>query len=467
MKALPQTRQLSDARIAVLVIVTGSIISYLLFISPLYALVAGACLVALIAINKNPIIVFCIGFPMLQIFFNYSFARRPIAYLSVFDFFLLVGTLLLVLILLRRGHVETYSVYIPIFVCLLVLFVYVLINHGSSPGAILLLNIEQFWPLLLVTQFLDNSKQLKIIVIVWLLTFGVLSMLYLPALLSSGSNWIMVHSSIRHVVGDPNYQSIAYTGSSIYLVKYVAISPQSMLAMVISLPVFLGVAFAKTRIRYLAYVVISLIIATVLLSTFLAAVVALLVAIWIFVLLFLFRRQSIKKGTAFILGFVFVLLIIGLSQSPLLKTTIERQRALGEDPSTQARLELMHLELKGLAEGNLLIGYGTYEGNITFQGAAPKEGHNSVSTIAFQYGLLFFVPFLLIFGIIFRKNMTNMRREGKSRQDPFLIGISAAFLVALFSLFLDPVLPMPQTASVIWLIAGLILVMNRNADIAL
>jgi len=188
-----------------------------------------------------------------------------------------------------------------------------------------------------------------------------------------------------------------------------------------------------------------------------AAVVALLVAIWIFVLLFLFRRQSIKKGTAFILGFVFVLLIIGLSQSPLLKTTIERQRALGEDPSTQARLELMHLELKGLAEGNLLIGYGTYEGNITFQGAAPKEGHNSVSTIAFQYGLLFFVPFLLIFGIIFRKNMTNMRREGKSRQDPFLIGISAAFLVALFSLFLDPVLPMPQTASVIWLIAGLIL----------
>jgi len=466
MKAFSQSKDIKSWHIPIAMVVSGLLLSYLLFKSPSYAPLALAFLIALIATNKNPILVFCIAFPALQIFYNYTYITRTETHLSLFDSFLLFCAFFLLFQLFKRKFIEEYTIYLPIFVCVLVLFLYVLIGHGDLPGSVLLIFLVGLWPLLLITQFLLNSKQLKAVVVVWLLTFVALSLLWLPALLSARSNWGQIHLAMQQTTGPYKY---VYEGTSIYLVKYTAISYQNLLAMAISIPAFLGIAFTKSRIRYLAYLALPLIAATIMLSTFLAPFIAMLVGIVIFYSIYFWKSRALKMGKVLMLILILLTLSIVFLGNPLFRKTAERSFNFQKDPNFTSRVETMGLELRGLVETNPIIGYGSYkyEGMATVKGMRPFMGHSSFPSLAFEYGLLFFIPFIWIFVIIIKRVRESLNREIRTSADPFVIGMASAFFSALFSAFLDPVFLIPLTGSVVWLVAGLILVTNRNNELTL
>ena len=461
MKDLSQSEDIKSSQILIVIIVSGLLFSYLLVDLPLYALLIPTLLISFIAINSKPITVFLIAFPMLHIFYRDTFLPRTQLHYSIFELFLFLCAIFLIFQIIARRRIEEYRIYIPIFICGIVLLLYVLIGHGEKPANHLVLFLEGFWPLLLVTQFLMNTKQLKAIVVVWLLTFVAVSLFWLPALLTStGRDWFLMHGAQKY------YETFQYEGAFSYLVKYTIISSASLTAMAVSIPAFLGIALTKSKIRYLAFIAIPLIATTIALSTFLAPFIVLLTGTTLFFCIYFWKRRELKRGIVIVLTLVLLLLFLPLLGSPILSKTVARTQNFQEDASIAVRIEMMGLELKGLVVGtNPIIGYGSYEGFAKIEGMNPIMRHTSFPSLAFENGLLFFIPFICIIAAVLKRIKENLSRETTASADPFVIGLTSAFLIAIFAAFLNPIFLIPLTDSVVWLVAGIILVTNRKREL--
>jgi O-antigen ligase len=134
-----------------------------------------------------------------------------------------------------------------------------------------------------------------------------------------------------------------------------------------------------------------------------------------------------------------------------------------EDPSASYRIAGFKRGVEAF-RANPLIGFGAYYGEGSGAERYRAIGHNTFITAAYEYGLLFLLPFLWLLFRVGKEYIRLVRRVTRPLEKGIAIGMLASFLAAFITGFITPVFMESGQDAIIWVFIGLMTVWNYWLD---
>lgn len=343
------------------------------------------------------------------------------------------------------------NLYLPIFLWVLLLLVFVVVGHGPAATTRALWSLGGIWPFFLVILLVDTPRRARNVLLALIIPLMIVAIAWLPALLSRGG---FSGASIKY--SGEGVRSLFSTGTprggAAVLLTYVGGASWQVFSIIALVwTVLFSIAmFAKTRIRWLAGLAAAFLLLLILLCSFGNALLVLVVGA-LFVVLF-GRRRLTRRNIGFILA------LIGLVAGLLLFTSSERNvwnRVFsGEDPSVEARKIAWEEGTKAFL-ANPIIGWGAYNEEHQTESGNWLLGHSGFLVSAYEYGLVYLATLCLLFFMI-AKDISRLARKRLSSTDrAIVIGIQALFATYIVQFFISGSLGLISIDIVFWLFIGL------------
>ena len=202
----------------------------------------------------------------------------------------------------------------------------------------------------------------------------------------------------------------------------------------------------------------------VLLSTYSAALVGLIAGVLILLGL---RRQRFGVLASRQRSLVLPALIAGIVLVAVLLPggSYGFERLLGplSDPSAKGRLSAIEQGFLAFLESPF-IGHGAYNRLVITSGGHRLMGHNSYIVAAYEFGLTYLVPLIILLVAIGREYARLLRRAQRPLELALARGMFASFLAAIITGFVTPVLGEPGQDAIFWLFIGIMTVWNGWLD---
>lgn len=354
------------------------------------------------------------------------------------------------------------KIYLPLAVVVALFAMFVLVQHGDTPGKRFYDFLAGMWPLPLILLLVDTARKARN-VLLGLCAAGVgLTILWLPGLLAlSASRSGQLGEQIRTgraLIGFENNP-----GAVSLLGVFGSLSVQTLVALALIAPVLLGIIFSTRGWRIIAlfgFITISL---TVFTATIASAVVTLAVGSLSMMVFYAVpnARPDPGKVRAIINGILLIFLaaVIGLSLPPG-QRAVERIFNPRNDVSGEIRLVSLEQGWYAFLE-RPLIGHGPADYDRFTPGGYVLKGHNTFGVMAYEYGLVLLIPFLWLLVAIGRELWRLLRSATSSPQAGVAAGFLAAFAAACVTGFATPTFAQVFQDTVLWTFVGLAIVWNN------
>ncbi|MEM4406496.1 MAG: O-antigen ligase family protein [Candidatus Methanomethylicaceae archaeon] len=427
--------------------------------SSLPVLIAIA-LISLLIIAPDPVRGLCVAYPVMFLipygilWFNFPLFNSPLDIVVM----LTAGLGILRFVRHKRSLPKSGGIFPLLLVCIFILVGYALVGHGEVAGLRLFRFVQGLWPFVLVLLLIETPKQAMKVLSVLLATFVLLSITWLPGLITAGKiggNIIRSANEAQELGKGVTKISLAYVSGNLSYLTLLAIAFVAVMA--------LGWVIASKKARFLTLVGTLLLCAVVIWSSYASALVALISGVFILLLILMFSRTiktfSVVSWLLFIVAAIALIVLI----LPQGMTTMERIVKPSEDPSARSRMWAFSQGAQAF-RANPLTGYGAYDRPKAVGGGYVLAGHNTFIALAYEFGLLFMLPYAMLFLMIAR-GFCQLIKRIKDKEDKVLaMSLAAVFGAAIITGFLTNVFLEPAQDAIIWLFVGLMTVWNGWLD---
>lgn len=351
--------------------------------------------------------------------------------------------------------------YLPLAIVMAIYIMFAAVQHGDAPATRAYDFLAGMWPLVLILLLVDTPRRARNVLLGMLSATVVLTVLWLPGLVAlSTTGYSQLGSDVRGAAG-PGATAGTLAVSLIGVVG--SLSVQTLVALALVAPVFLGIGLATRRWRVPSLLGFMVLGVTILTATFASAVATLMVGTITTVGLFLLpmgRGRSAKATGALIALPVLILLAaIGLSLKPG-QAALERLANPRNDISGNVRITSLEQGWHAFLE-EPLIGQGAYDTyHVTPEGWA-LGGHNTFGVMAYEYGLLMVLPFLWMLWAMGRELICLLRGAIMPVERGLGVGFLASLIAAIVTGFITPTFAQVFEDTILWTLIGLAIVWNN------
>jgi O-antigen ligase len=177
-------------------------------------------------------------------------------------------------------------------------------------------------------------------------------------------------------------------------------------------------------------------------------------------------RDLIRRIRAFlpriVVGLVMIVVLLPMTRQG--SDLIERLRHPRADVSGSIRLNYFSQGFQAFLR-NPIIGYGPFNVEVTRNGFA-LGGHNSYIMPAYEYGLVYLVPFVALLVAMLRSATGLARRVTRSVDRAVAVGAAATVICVLVMGMLTEMFNGVVAPAMLWLLVGLATVWNHWLDYA-
>jgi cell division protein FtsW (lipid II flippase) len=205
---------------------------------------------------------------------------------------------------------------------------------------------------------------------------------------------------------------------------------------------------------------LAALLCAVLWASYASAVVALFAGVFLAFLFFFItkivpRRYSVVFILVIVVSISFFVLVLPQGQQ-----TFDRVIKPSEDLSGAARVLEINSGIQAFG-ANVWIGYGAYSDVTYTPSGIEMSSHSTFLPMAYQFGLLFLIPFLWLLFTIAQGYYRLVRRASRTIDKALAIGMAASFGAALITAWATPVFMEPGQDAIIWFFIGLMAVWNH------
>lgn len=441
----------------------GSIIllSLLLPTNSNFVFLAATGFLAFVVLVQKPIIGLYIAYPILFLVpygalrLNLPFLHSPINIIASLT--LAIG---IIQTLVKKRKLPKSRLYVPIIICISILGVFTLVGHGEVVNLRLMMFVEGLWPFALVILLLETPRQARNVLLSMAGTVFILSLILLPFLFTGGR---FGSTFIRGLAQQQTGAMLSLPYTIIQESGTFQLFTLLALAMVATFLFSICIYSKKNHIFYwFSFIVMA---GTLLASTFASVLIAFIIGMVLVLLLGIYYKATKGRSLAWISLIIMALLLVGvlLYVSPVGTQTAERILNPTIDPSGQSRLWAMQQGL-GAFLTRPLMGNGAYNRLFITRSGYYLAGHNTFVVAAYEFGLLFLIPYLLLFALIVKEYGRLLRRVRKPIEKAMALGMTASFGTAIITGFITPVFSQVSPDAIVWLFIGLMTVWNNWLD---
>lgn len=358
----------------------------------------------------------------------------------------------------KKSLPKSGGIYILLLICIAILSAYALVGHGEVAGFRLFRFVQGLWPFVLVVLLVESPRQARNVLISLLVTFVLLSVMWLPGLITAGKvggNLIRSAHEAQRLDEGVAKISLSYASTNLSYLTLLAIAFVAIMS--------LGWTLTVKMNRLLLSAGSLLLCAVVLWASYASAVVALIAGVVLILLIMMLSRTiGITSAIPWLLLIVAAIAIFILVL-PQGRTTFERIVNPSEDPSGSSRMWAFTQGVKAF-RANPLTGYGAYNRPTTVSRGLVLAGHNTFIVMAYEFGLLFMLPYVALFFMIARGFYKLISRTGKRGDKGLAVGMAASIGAAVVTGFITLVFLEPAQDAILWLFVGLMTVWNNWLD---
>lgn len=364
----------------------------------------------------------------------------------------------LIRLAVERRKLPKSNLYLPILMCASILGAYAVAGHGVGAAFQLFRFVQGMWPFFLLILLLDTPNQAKKVLLSIILTMIILSLLWLPGLITAGAYG---GDLIRNVNSASETTSIAQSISLVYQVGN--LSSLTLLAVSFVSIAILGLFMTSPKKRLALFFCFILTAGVVLWATFAAAVLTLIAGAALVFIFGLFSKE-INFSSSFT-WLILVVLIISMLITILPQGTRTFERILNpqEDASASYRIWDSKQGIQAFSQ-NPFIGYGSVEKPTYSSQGVLLSKHSTFIPLAFEFGLLFIIPFIWLLICIIKGYYRLINRAQRRLEKGIAIGMAASFGAAIIAGFATSVFMETGQDAIIWLFIGLMTVWNSWLD---
>jgi hypothetical protein len=355
----------------------------------------------------------------------------------------------------RKRELPKSGLYLPLLACAVVLVLYTVIGHGEAADFRLFRFVQGIWPFLLIILLLDTPRQARNIILSVSGTMFLLSLSWLPAVLTGGQFGASFIRSLQQP------QATELSKSYVFIQNVGSFSYLTLLALAFVAALFFSLCVFSGKLHYYYWVGFIAVAGVILGATYAAAVLAFVVGM---VMVFLLGLSSGAARGRAVMGLGLLLLAILLVAllvyiNPQSGKTAERLLNPSLDPSGGARMWAIQQGVKAFL-ASPIIGNGAFNREVVSASGYYLVGHNTFIVAAYEFGLLFLLPYLWLFFVVGRGYVQLIRRTRRPLEKAIAVGMAASFVAAIITGFVTPVFGEPSQDAVIWLFIGLMTVWN-------
>lgn len=418
-------------------------------------------LVILIIVAPEPIRGVYLAYPLLLLIpfgvfrTNYPILNSPLD--IVVSITLLIGVARLAV---KKNSLAKSPLYLPLIVCTAILTLYVLIGHGDYATFRLFRFIQGLWPFVLLILTLDTPRQARNAILVVLLSMTILAILWLPGLVTAGEfggGMIRKSTQIAESGAAGGLMAFSFRQSAAML------SFLTLVAMALIVPILLCLAITFKKHRILILFALAILTSAVLWASYASAVVTLFAGFLLTFAFFTITGVAPRKYLLVCLLVIALAIAFFIMVLPQGAQTFERVLNPSKDLSGAGRiLEIKH----GIQafKSNVWIGYGSYSKPTQIPSGITLEPHSTFVPMAYEFGLLFLIPFLWLLFRVAQGYYKLLKRTSKPIERALVIGMAASFGAAIITAWATPVFMEPGQDAIIWFFIGLMTVWNHWLD---
>lgn len=444
------------------IFLASCVLGYLIVANDSIAIIIITLMVLLSFLIHEPVSAFYIAYPLLFILPLGALSTHPAYFPNTpFGIVITVAFLLgLASLAARKQPVIRSNLYFPILICAGVLASYALLGHGERASAFLFLFIAGLWPFALVVLLVKTPRQVRNILMVLAITVVVLSALWLPGVISSNKT-IIRQAGQQAGQNNPTDPGISNTASMLFL--FGSLKYPTLLAIVFTIPLFLGLIIVLKKRRFILTIGLLCLLGLLLLSTYGMVMLGVILIISLSSILFTIVGVIPKKSIIFLIILLAVLSVFFFFFLPQGKDTFSRLSNPYEDASASYRIWVLKQEI-GDSWNSVLIGHGSYAGETMTSTGEIILGHNSFTSLFFENGLIFIVPFLYLLLAAAHGFIRLIKRTKRPIEKALAAGMAASLLSTFVLGFFDPIFMGHFQDSIIWLFIGFMTLWNNWLD---
>lgn len=362
---------------------------------------------------------------------------------------------------LRKKKLPKSKIYTPLLVCAMVLIFYAIIGHGDASFTRAMRFVQGLWPLVLVVLLLETPRQAKNILIDAIGTLVILSILWMPGLITAGKyGENLIRRGVTSVEGSSSISrlSMSYASS---VSSYVTLIAMALVSLVLFCLIMAKLERRKALLVWVSFIFLA---AAIMWVGYTAAMATLIMGVFLAILIGLGNKVLSLNSAIIRIAVAIVLASILLMILPQGMYTFERLQEPSEDTGASVRIWDINQGVQAFVD-NPLIGYGAYDTPRTSSSGQTFGIHSTFVGAAYQFGLLFIIPFIWLLLSIGMGYLKLARRASRPLEKTLAIGFLTSYLAAIFAGFLDPVFMEPGTDAYIWLFAGIMIVWNHWLDL--